>query len=237
MWRTGSLLLAAVVGMILVVPAAAQDGRWTLRLQAGGVRGSGESMSTRASGLAPSECTPFDKGLCWDVHRYGLEEDRPLAGLALGFRLTPQLGLDATVWRGSMRLRSESQGWPSSGVDYSDKREESLDDVGLSGADLGVVFHLPAQRQVDVYGGVVVGWLWPDDAYLHGSDREVKGGFEYGALAGADVALGGGAWRVGLQVRHTWNSLEVEEIDPLHPDWADLDARLTAVQLTLAYTF
>lgn len=237
MWRVRLLLWSGMVGILLVGSASAQDSRWSLRLQAGGMRGSGESVSTRASILAPSECVPFEKGLCWDVHRYGLEDDRPVAGLTLGYRVTPQVGLDATAWRGSMRLRSESQGWPSSGVDYSDKREESLDDVGLSGADLGVVLHLPAQRQVDVYGGVVVGWLWPDDAHLHGSKREVKGGFEYGALAGADVALGGGAWRAGLQVRHTWSSLEVEEIDPLHPDWADLDARLTAVQLTLGYTF
>jgi hypothetical protein len=244
MWRARAWLLSAVVGTLVVVPAAAQEGRWTLRLQAGGVRGSGESISVY-NGLATEECLRFEVlGHCWVTNRYLLEEDHPLAGLALAYRVTPQWGVEATVWRGSTLLRAEREGWPCSGVDCGEPYQIARDDIGLTGADLSAVFHIPGPGQVDVYGGLLVGWVWADEAHLYGLDqgfydqpREVRGGLEYGALAGADVVLGGGAWRAGLQVRQTWNSLEVEEIDPLHSDWADLDARLMAVQLTLGYTF
>lgn len=230
------LFSTVAVATLMAWSASAQDGRWTLRLQAGGLRASGESVSM-ASGLATEECMPFEQGRCWVANRYLLEDDHPLAGVALAYRLAPQWGVEAAVWRGSTRLRAEREGWPCSGVDCGEHYQSARDDVGLSGVDLSAVLHIPAHGQVDVYGGVLVGWVWAEDAQVYGSDREVRGGVEYGALAGADVALGGGAWRAGIQVRHTKTSLEVEETDPLHSPWADLDARLTAVQLTLGYSF
>lgn len=238
-WLVG----AAVVGAIVGGPALAQDGHWTLRLQAGGLRAGGESISM-AAGLAPAECMPVEQGRCWDVNRYRLQDDRSLVGLTLAYRVAPQWGVEATVWHSSLRLRAARAGWPCSGVDCAEHFQSGRDDVGLSGADLGVTLHLPARHQVEVFGGVLVGWTWAEAARLYGSGqglsdhpREVRGGLELGALAGAEVALGGGAWRAGMHVRHAWAPLRVEETDILHARWAHLDARLTAVQLTLGYTF
>ncbi|HNX48898.1 MAG TPA: hypothetical protein PLS53_11585 [Thermoanaerobaculaceae bacterium] len=243
MLRARWVVGVAVVGAVLGVPALAQDGRWTLRLQAGGLRTGGESLST-AAGLAPAECMPVEQGRCWDLNRYRLQDDRPLAGLALAYRVAPQWSFEATLWHSSLRLRAARAGWPCSGVDCAEHFQGARDDVGLSGADLGVTLHLPARNQVGVFGGVLAGWTWAEKAHLYGSGqgfpdhpREVRGGLELGALAGAEVALGGGAWRAGMQVRHTWASLRVEETDILHSRWAHLAARLTAVQLTLGYTF
>ncbi|MGV8039542.1 MAG: hypothetical protein AB2L07_05535 [Thermoanaerobaculaceae bacterium] len=243
MRRTGSVLMPAMVGVLLAGQALAEEGRWTLRLQAGGMHAGGESIST-FNGLAPAECGQVPaEGRCWVTTRYLLEGDHPFAGVALAHGLTSQWEIEAVLWRGSTRLRAERQGWPCSGVDCRDHYQIARDDVALTGADLGAVFHLPGRGRVDVYGGLLVGWVWAADAHLYGSDqgtfdrpREVRGGLEVGALAGVDVALHG-AWSAGLQVRHTWAELEVEEVDPLHGEWAEIDGRLTAVQLTLGYTF
>lgn len=249
MWeaRVRGIGLTALGAMLSLLPggqAAAQEGRWTLRLQAGGMRAGGESIST-FNGLAPAECGQIpQEGRCWVTTRYLLEGDHPFAGLTVAYRVAPRWGFEAVVWRGSTRLRAERQGWPCSGIDCRDHYQVARDDVPLTGADVGAVVHLPGRGGADVHGGVLVGWVWAEDAHLYGSDqgfldlpRAVRGGLEFGALAGVDVPLGATAWRAGLEVRHAWTTLEVEEIDPLHRRWAELDTHLTSVQLTLGYAF
>ena len=114
MRRFTVLFSTVAVAALVAWPASAQEGRWTLRLQAGGMRASGESISVY-NGPATEECLQFAvQGHCWVTNRYLLEEDAPLAGLALAYRVAPQWGVEATVWHGSTRLRAEREGWPCS---------------------------------------------------------------------------------------------------------------------------
>ncbi|HEX6198996.1 MAG TPA: hypothetical protein VF150_01945 [Thermoanaerobaculia bacterium] len=195
---------AGLVGLLLLSPAAAAQGAsgaakgsWTLR-------GFGAWLDTDEFRFDSRSIDPFPPVIEFTF----TVGDGPGAGLALEYRATRRIGVEALAIRaeleGEFRLVGFSPSFPEQVV---------TDDVETDLYGLGLNIHLTPSRRFDVYAGPVVAYVKYGDFNATVELGFGTGTFEatftddtaYGAVLGADFPLGGsGRWAVSGALRQLW---------------------------------
>jgi outer membrane protein W len=208
------------------LPAAAGDGQWHLRAQAVWVH---PDLDWRTS-PAPGDVVTIDGDDAFGLAVSGEYQASPLLGVDLGvMRATPDIG-----------VRSEDR---DLGLSVS-----ATDGLTMTPLSLGLNFHLTPTRRFDLYLGPFLAYvLYSDLEWRVNETLDVDGvpvvidatlrmsvanDLAYGAVAGADIPIGSGAWYFSAAAKYL-----ATELDATSPEGTSETLSLDPIIVTLGVRY